>query len=382
MDQPTFEGLLEDFRQHCSTESNIPDLTLSAGHADGPVIVLIHGIGGNAQHWTDPTGLNPDDTWLFNLDADPSHDDGGLGSSPPYQPGSVASWTQVLGNEGYTTVTWSQSQPSDLIQYAVQEAVAVLTGLEQRVFGPYDQDVAANGGNVPPLVILCHSRGGLVARTALKQLGSGGVPHLRKVITLCTPHHGSYMPALAAEYNHILGDSMDFSNLGHSLPGPIHHLVQHKIDPILSNMANRVREALLHSFGTLAQGPGFEELDPQSAMLQGLADGEQPLPGVQYYGFNGSDPTFIHFFLVEAGHAFHLFGTASAILVEQLARIPGVGDRFGGLAELDRGDSAVSPESSRWPDAFGAPHQEFHVNHMQALIDPSLQQAVLDTLRS
>ncbi len=68
-------------------------------------------------------------------------------------------------------------------------------------------------------------------------------------------------------------------------------------------------------------------------------------------------------------------------VVEQLARIPGVADRFGGLAELDKGDSAVGPESSTWPDVFGAPHQTFAVNHMQALIDPALQQATLQALR-
>ncbi len=380
MDQPTYEGLLNDFQQQCRAENNLPDLTVSAGRMDAPVVVLIHGIGGNAQHWSDPIGLNPSDTWLFNLDAQP-HDAHGLGSSPPYEPGSVTAWVQLLRNEGITAITWSQSQPADLIQYAVTEAVAVLSALEQRVFAPYDQDAAASGGAAPPLILLCHSRGGLVARAALKQLGSGGVPHLRKVITLCTPHHGSYMPKLADEYNTTLSNQMDFGSLGHNLPGPLGGLFTHRIDPILSDLANRVREALLHSFGALAQGPGFDELDPQSAMLQSLADGEQPLPGVRYYGFGGTNPAFIHFYLCEMGHTVHLLETASGFLVEQLARIPGVGDRFGGLAELSVGDSAVGPESSIWPDAFGAPHQTFAVNHMQALIDPSLQQATLQALR-
>jgi len=381
MDQPTFETLFGEFRQQCSAENNLPDLAVSSGRPDAPIVVLIHGIGGNAQHWADPVGLNPNDTWLFNLDADPDHHNTGLGSSPPYQAGSVTAWCDLLRNEQISYVTWSQSQPSDLIQSAMQETVAVLTSIEQHIFPALAQDVAANGGTVPPLILLCHSRGGLVARNALKQLGSAGVPDLRKVITLCTPHHGSYMPRLADEYNRALGTTIDFSSLGHSLPGPIRHLVEHTIDPILADLANRVREAMLHSFGALAQGPGFEELDPQSAMLQTLADGEQPLPGVRYYGFGGSNPTFVNFFLVEAGHVFHLLATMSSFLVEQIARIPAVAERFGGLAEIDRGDSAVGPDSSKWPDAFGAPHQVFHVNHMQALIDPSLQQATLQAIR-
>jgi hypothetical protein len=139
---------------------------------------------------------------------------------------------------------------------------------------------------------------------------------------------------------------------------------------------------MLHSFGALSQGPGFEELEPDSPMLQALVQDELPLPGVQYFGFGGSNPTFIHFYLREAGHVVHLLATVGPFLVEQLARIPGVRERFGGLEEVDQGDSSVGLSRSQWPEPFGAPHQIFPVNHMQALIDPSLQQAVLDTLRA
>jgi len=72
MDQNTFTGLLGDFQQHCSAENNLPDVTAFAGHLDAPVVVLVHGIGGNAQHWSDPVSLNPNDTWLFDLNATPT----------------------------------------------------------------------------------------------------------------------------------------------------------------------------------------------------------------------------------------------------------------------------------------------------------------------
>lgn len=381
MDQSTFEGLLSDFQGHCGGEHNLPDLTAAAGRFDAPVVVLVHGIGGNARHWADPVSLNPNDTWLFDLSTAPSGGSG-IGSSPPYREGSVTPWCQVLRDAGISAVVWSQTRPNDLLQYAADETAAVLSTLEERVFAPYAQDAATNGGNVPPLILLCHSRGGLVTRTALKQLGSAGAPHLRKVITLCTPHHGSYMPALADAYNSTLSTQINFSTLGGNLPGPIRHVFESRIDPILADLANRVRVAMLHSFGVLAEGPGFDELDPNSATMQALAAGEQPLPDVRYYGFGGSDPTFIHFYLCEMGRAFHLLATASPFLVEQIARIPGVASRFGGLTELSQGDSAVGMTSSQWPDAFGAPHQSFPVNHMQALIDPALQQAVLGVIRT
>ena len=382
MDQPAFEGLLQEFQRRCSGEHDLPDLGVSAGRADAPIVVLIHGIGGNAQHWADPVGLNPTDTWLFDLAAPPPPGARGIGSSPPYRAGSVTPWCQLLRDNGLSYVTWSQARPDDLLQFAVREAVAVLGALEQLVFAPYARDAAAGGGAVPPLVLLCHSRGGLVARAALKELGGAGVPHLRTVITLCTPHRGSYMPALADDYDRALGTALDFSALGQSLPSPIRRLVQGRLDPLLAELANRVREALLHSFGTLAQGPGFTELAPDSATMQALARDERPLPGVAYHGVGGANPTFIHFYLCEVGHAVHLLATASAFLVEQLARLPGVAARYGGLAEIDKGDSAVGLASSYWPDAFGATHQDAPVNHMQALVDQTLQRAVLDVIRA
>jgi len=190
------------------------------------------------------------------------------------------------------------------------------------------------------------------------------------------------MPKLAATYNDTLSNAIDLGPLGHRLPGPVRAVVERRLDPLLTDLANRVRVALLHSFGTLAQGPGFLELDPQSATLTALADGEGPLPDVRYVGFGGTDPTFVHYYLCEAGQTVHLLATASAFIVEQLARLPGVADAFGGLAELSAGDSAVGAASSTWPEQFGATHQTFPVNHMGALIDPALQQAVLQALRS
>lgn len=379
MDQGAFEGLLNGFRERCGAENNLPDLTVTPGRMDAPIVVMVHGIGGNARHWTDPLSLNPDDTWLFDLNAHPSGS--GIASSPPYQAGSLVSWGQFLQNEQITAITWSQGQPNDLLEYAVRELVAVLTGVEQQIFAPYANDVAASGGATPPLILLCHSRGGLVTRAALKQLGGAGVPHLAKVITLCTPHHGSYMPRLAADYNSGLSDTVDFGGIGHNLPGPIRMAIG-GLDDLLSGLANRVREAMLHSFGTLSQGPGFAELEPDSPTLRALTQDEQPISGVQYHAFGGSNPTFVTFYLCAAGRAFPLVSTMSAFLVEQIARIPGIAERFGRLEELDEGDSAVGLTSSHWPDAFGAPHQVAHVNHMQALIAPALQEAVRDIMRA
>jgi hypothetical protein len=379
MDQATFERLLSDGQTGLRTDGGLADLTIRAGRYDAPVVVLIHGIGGTAQHWTDPVGIDINETWLFDLAAPPPAGTTGLGMSPPYPASSVTPWVRLLGDHGMTTVVWSQARPNDLLQYATAEAATALSGLERWVFAPYARDVAGSGGALPPLVLLCHSRGGLVARAALKSLGAAGAPHLQMVISLSTPHTGSYMPRLADDYNSGLRQQIDFRGLTAFLP----RLLALEVQALLGQVADQVRQGLLHRFGSLAVGPGYDELLPGSAALAALVRDEAPLPGVSYHSFGGSDPSFVRFYLCAAGQQVAL-PDVSPYLVSQLSRLPDVAARYGGLAELDRGDSSVALVSSPWPAAFGAAnqHQVVSYNHMQALVDPTLQAAVLALLRA
>jgi pimeloyl-ACP methyl ester carboxylesterase len=380
MDQATFEGLLKNFVGRAK-EAKVRDVAALPGQAGQPVVVMVHGIGGNAMHWSDPTALDPNSTWLFDLKAEPPPAGTGILLSPPYRKGSTTDWARLLHDNKLTVVNWSISRPDDLLQYAVAEMVTLLRTLEETVFTPYAQDAAKTKTAVPALVILCHSRGGLVTRAALKQLGSAGVPHLRKVITLSTPHRGSYMPRIANDYNTRLGQAVDFSALAGRLPFFIRGFFEQAIDRYVDTLANRVREAMLHSFGVLAQGPGFGELIPDSATMKALAQNEQPLPGVQYWGFGGSNPVFTSFYLSGLGQSFYLMSAVGSFLIERIGAIPGVAQAYGGLAEMSKGDSAVGLASSRWPDQFKATHQDVEVNHMQALVDPVLQHAVLNIIR-
>ena len=381
MDQATFEGLLKTFQSRASAQHALRDLVALPGQVGQPIIVMVHGIGGNAQHWSDPTGLDPTTTWMFDLNSKPTAAGTGILLSPPYARDSVTTWTQLLHTNKLTVINWSQARPDDVLQHSVAELRALLRVLEETLFAPYAQDAARTKTAVPQLVLLCHSRGGLVTRAALKGLGSAGVPHLRKVITLSTPHRGSYMPVIANDYNASIQSAIDFSALAGRLPMFARGFFEQAIDRYVDVLANRVREALLHSFGVLAQGPGFSELVPNSATLTALAQNEQPLPGVQYWGFGGSNPVFTSFYLAGLGQSFYLMSAVGSFLIEQIGRIPGIAQAYGGLAEMSKGDSAVALASSRWPDAFRATHQDVEVNHMQALVDPTLQSVVLDVIR-
>jgi pimeloyl-ACP methyl ester carboxylesterase len=360
---------LPDFQ---ARTSGIQDLSASPNQPDKPLVVLVHGIGGSAQHWSNPLGLSLDETWLYDTAAAPQAGSGSpaLLCSPAYQAGAVQDWCSALASAGISTINFSQSQPSGPLAAAASELVEVLTNVEQLY--------ADSAG--PPYVLLCHSRGGLVARQALKQLGRDGLPHLRKVATLCTPHAGSYMPRLSSEYDQALDGQLDFTRLSAQF-GLLAGVMQGPLQTCLAAVSGQVRAALMHSFGTTPEGPGFDELVPGSPMLDQLAQGDAPLPGVTYHGYGGSSPGIVSLYLSGAGHTLRLLKVSSPELIGLLdGCIPALQAEYGGLAELDQGDSAVSLASSRWPEAFGASYQVFPINHMQALIDGPLQAAVISLI--
>ena len=375
MDQATFTGLFDAARGQLS---DIRDLTAKPGQANLPIVVLVHGIGGNAKHWSDPISLDINSTWLFDTTVAPPNKGGafdGLVSSPPYPKGYGTTWTQAVEARGFSYFNFSQSDSNGPIATAVAELVKILTTIESTIYGGYGSETP------PPLVIIAHSRGGLVSRLALKQLGSTGLPHLTKVMTLSTPHTGSYMPKLAQDYNTMISTQVDFSSLGNTLPGPLYGLMRGTINKALSGVGEWVRTALSHTFGSMAAGGGFPELIPDSPMFQQLTAGEQPLPGVRYYSFGGTYPTFINLYIGIANQHFLLMPTASGKLIELIDHsIPPLRHDLDGLAELVAGDSSVAAARSLWPAAFNAPHTGLSYNHMQALVHQPLQTTVLDAV--
>lgn len=367
MPYTSWQEALPDF---LAQTSGIDGLSATPNQPNKPLVVLIHGVGGSAQHWSDPLGVSIDETWLYDTTTEPqtSGSPSTLLFSPAYRPGTVQDWCSALASAGMSTINFSQSQPSGPLAVAVAELTRVVANLER---------LYADGGTLPPYVLVCHSRGGLVARQTLKQLGRSATPHLAKVITLCTPHTGSYMPRLSDEYDRALNGQIDFTRLSAQfrlLAG----LIVGPLESALAAVASEVRAALQHSFGSTPEGPGFDELIPGSPMLEQLAQDEAPLPGVTYHGFGGSSPGVVSLYLNGADRLLRLLTVSSPELIALVdSCVPAARAQYGGLAELDQGDSAVSLVSSHWPDTFGASHQVFPINHMQALIDSPLQAAVI-----
>ncbi len=143
------------------------DIRFNKGDKDKPLAVFIHGMGMDADFWTDPArarvlgGRYPLSALLEkDIEMQTSYHD--------------------LKELGFSVLTWSQSRPAGPIAAAEGELRQIL--LEH-------SDDASKG-----LLFICHSRGGLVARKYLEAQADT----TRAVITLSTPHGGTSLAKWAA----------------------------------------------------------------------------------------------------------------------------------------------------------------------------------------
>jgi pimeloyl-ACP methyl ester carboxylesterase len=374
MDQETFSKRFDSFKARLSAnQPSIADLDAQPGRFEMPVVVLVHGIGGNASHWSNPAA-DVTSTWLFNTKAKPAGSGQLVDISPAYKPAEVRSWCKVLSSEGISYVNYSQP-PGKLLEETASELAQLLRAVEATIYDP-----PAPNDRQPPLIMLCHSRGGLVTRLALNTLDKQALPHLTRVITLCTPHEGSYIPLLA---KNVSEGQVDFSKLSDTLLGRVLTigLNEENAETALSDLGQVVKKYLSGAFGAAGMGTDFDELIPTNALFTDSLSADEPLPDVSYHGFSGLNPAIVVAY-VNAGPLHHPLLTISSPQIMTYLReiLPGFSSTYKGLAELDTGDSSVAPASSHWPDRFKANHYSFPVNHMEALIDQNLQNAVIDLI--
>lgn len=223
----------------------------------------------------------------------------------------------------------------------------------------------------PPIVLMAHSRGGLLIRKLLKNKGSAG-GRVRWVITLHSPHHGSEVartPAVLAEQTAEL-----FNNV--QVPPDVKHPLKELARLLVSPLNKQIDE-------------GSGELAPGSALMQGLANGEQPVPGVKYYTFGGVNPQLYRFYT-------WLFTPMSSVPqyknLEQYfkwevkaAEVPGVSPMLNSIRAIlpeikeGQGDSLVTDQSARLPFSI---HQTDQLNHVEVLWNRDLQMKVAGLLSS
>ena len=335
-----------------------------------PLILLLHGGGGNINDMANPAlNYGPimcDVNWAppAKLDrgwhAYPNAGIWGFNTSPSK---SGSGLQGALAQFGYTVLNYGQAGPNDTIQLPAAELDALVHHVLENYF------------STKRLILVCHSRGGLLARLFL-QRNRNDLDILNRiagVVTLHTPHLGSEVADVVSTlHNGIMA-------LASSNPAPAGSPAHDIIDQGLGLIDKQVIN------------PCILELKPSSAFLADLAAQEAtPLPvAIPIHTFGGTNPRLLSLFVsnfdaISALPQWHLppfhWITSQSLVVNLLDGTP-VANAC--PEERAGGDLLVADACSHLP--FEASHHTEQQNHATALCDTALQadlRAVLATMRS
>lgn len=285
------------------------DISYHKGSIDKPAVVLIHGLGMDKNIWIDPKksrilgGLLP----LHVI----------LGKSR-----DVRTVYEDLRHEGYSVITWSQKRPMAAIDVVVEELKEVIK--------------IAKGLTKDGIILIGHSRGGLVARRYLLE----GDSSIRALITISTPHKGTSL----SKYAMYLSPFAE------------------RIEPLFSKTKGQFASAVRRSLNFL-KSEALKELLPDSPFFKTLKD--KPRKGVYYLSIGGTYPT--------------LFKISGIRVPDSLCKVIPKGLCPPEL-KMGEGDGLVSAESSilSWSNE----HHNFELNHASILFDEWVRNKILNAISS
>jgi pimeloyl-ACP methyl ester carboxylesterase len=277
-----------------------------------PLVVFIHGMGMDVTLWSNPSearvlgGKYPLSALLKTAGAD-----------------LRTSFTDAR-ERGYSVVSWSQSRPVGHIATAIAE----LTELLKKY-----RDFSQKG-----IILIGHSRGGLIAR---KYLEIEGLRNIKALITITSPHHGSTMAQWAAYVSPLA------SVLTAMLGGGRRREIKSALERILVFLCS----------------DGLKELLPGSPFIRALKDkkhGNAPCISI-----GGTHPDIIFFEGISIPHLI------SKVFPEKL--IP---DEM----REGYGDGLVSAESSVLP--YADEHRDFALSHLSILFDKAVRMFIAERIEA
>lgn len=218
-----------------------------AGERNKPAVVFVHGLGMDKTIWSSPCeariggGLFP----LSLLDRKKPERivlPEGINIEPQtLTTGIPHQWLRTsfhdLEEEHYPVITWSQKRPAGPLDVAVEELEYILR---------FASAMTDRG-----IIIVAHSRGGLIARRYLDTISSD---RILGVITISTPHRGSTM-AEWAKHLSLIGSMLD----------PLaKHLPEGRISKAMKRISDLLRSEAIKEL--LPDSPLIKSLKPQLSL--------------------------------------------------------------------------------------------------------------------
>jgi pimeloyl-ACP methyl ester carboxylesterase len=296
-----------------TTTDMTPETVFYEGRKGAPLAVFVHGLGMDHKFWSAPSEASMLDG-QYPL----------LALAPGLDSRAKTSFSD-LREMGFGVLTWSQSQPVGPLAGAVVELSALI-----------DKFAAHAKAGV---ILVGHSRGGLVARLYLESVGSDhvGPSCVKGLLTISAPHHGT---SLAGWSSHL---SPVASLLGNFMGG---------------GSAHSEFKWMVDFFGS----EGHSELAPGSTLFSRLRNIKPA--GVRCVSVGATRPDLIHM----AGHSpADLHAKWMEMMMPEELR--------DGM-----GDGLVSARSAVLP--YGDEHRNFSANHLSVVFDPLVRAYAADFSRS
>ena len=348
-----------------------------------PLVVLLHGFGGDIRDMTNPIDKYRD--FAFNRNAVyPLVTVRGGALLPPLVPvhsffldppeTSLTSWMQSLTAAGFSTIAYEQSGPTpapDVVQLVAQLA-ALATG-------PLSNDSRLSGLRI---AFVAHSRGGIVARSFLTSARTdpalaGFLSRVSSLVTLHSPNLGIGLANIVVGIDALLAA---FAGMSVSVP----------------DWLTRLRG--------LTHDPAYAEVAVGSTVLAEIA-AREPVPGISYHTFGGTSTAFARLWAnvfsvlpnpllippLILNTSPMLIGVpldaASFIPVAVLTGLPEVVTTVAAVNALastspelrnGTGDLIVTDAHARLP--FSTSHTTSALNHAEVLWNPTVQAQVVAIL--
>lgn len=374
------------------------NLPAGVAHAGKPVVVLLHGLGGDRNDWMNPF---QDRNWPYDHKRRPEKVDMGVHSSPPVArlPGIETryflsprlmgnnrgadgsddrSWWHALVTAGFPVFTYSQV-PELMVPFdrgPVAQFKRFMEGLQRDVL----VDPACRSRQV---VILGHSRGGLIGRAYLgdpevKADRSGRFPAVKGLITLSSPHQGSHMALLD---DRIISFLTRIEKVVPRLPNDVGH-------EVINTLKKKIDDYV---------GAYGDEIEPGSLLFRSLEAQEPIRAGVRCISVGGTSPRFFRLYLwvftadsmvprKSADGKLQFHWQARPVEARGVSPIPdGLPLKLLGM-DLDeimpgRGDGLTADKRCQFPPSFHAEeHLSLPLSHAEELWDPKLQARIIKRL--
>jgi pimeloyl-ACP methyl ester carboxylesterase len=286
------------------------DIVSVPGSPEKPSIIFVHGLGMDKNIWVAPCrsrvlgGMFPLQILVSKYVSSDACD--------------LQTLFHDLKDKHYPVITWSQRKPSGQIQAVIPELTAVVE--------------IARGMSDSGIILIGHSRGGLIARKYLLNAHKS----VKGLITVATPHKGSTIAGIA-RYIAPLASLLD-------------PLVARGDENNVSRALKRISEFL--------KSKALKELLPESPFFRTLCDG--PQAGVSYISAGGTSPVLFTF------SPFSFPVIFEKIIPENF---------FPDEMKKGKGDGLVSAESSKMP--WSDEHFYFDCNHAEILFDKEARDTLM-----